>query len=619
VERPYAEGERPRYVHLEGSNPWVEARRMADASAAAAIAVDDQHDGPVTGELPRIDRSGPGSEGAPRRSGAFLVGAGIFLSRTAGLVREIAVSFFVGVGAAADAFKAALRIPNLLQNLLGEGVLSASFIPVYSQQLEQDDEEAGKLAGAVAGILVAVAGVLTVLGVVFAEPITRFLTPGFEGETLDLTVELVRIVTPGVGFLVLSAWCLGVLNSHRRFFLSYVAPVLWNAAQIAAVVAVALLVDDASEETLARALAWGVLVGGILQLLVQLPAVRKVGGRIRLSLDTGRATVRDVWRRFVPVLLGRGVVQLVGYVDLVLASLLAVGAVSAFTYAQVLYLLPISLFGMSVAAAELPELSRLGNDASARATVRARLDRGLGQIAYFVAPIQAVYITAGGVITAALLQRGEFGEDDATLVWLVLAGASLALLATTASRLLQNALYALGDAKTPAVIAAARVVVSAGLGFVLMFQFEQVVLEPTDDGIDLTVEDGAIPAPLEPLPDEVRTDESAPLRLGAAGLTVASSVGAWLELAALRVVLRRRIGRVRVGGPDRAKVLPAAGLAGLVALLLRWSPAGDLPALVQVVVVLGPAGLAYLACTWLLGVAEARQLVGAVTRRRSPR
>jgi putative peptidoglycan lipid II flippase len=467
----------------------------------------------------------------------------------------------------------------------------------------------------VAGVLAAVAGVLTVVGVVFAEPITRFLTPGFEGETLDLTVDLVRIVTPGVGFLVLSSWCLGVLNSHRRFFLSYVAPVLWNAAQIAALVAAGLLIDDASDETLATALAWGVLAGGVLQLLVQLPAVRRVAGRIIPSLDTGRAAVRDVWRRFVPVLLGRGVVQIVGYVDLVLASLLAVGAVSAFTYAQVLYLLPISLFGMSVAAAELPELSRLGPGAADRATLVARLDRGLGQIAFYVAPIQAVYITAGSVVTGAILQRGEFGEDEAILVWLVLAGASLALLATTASRLLQNALYAIGDARTPAVIAVVRVLLAAVLGYVLMFQFEQVVLEPTPTGYELTVDDDALPAPLEPLPDEVRTDEDAPLRLGAVGLAVASSVGAWFELAALRIVLRRRIGRVRVGGPDRNKVLPAAALAGIVALLLRWSPLGDLAPIIQAVVVLGPAGAVYLATTWGSGVVEARRLVSAVTGR----
>ena len=332
---------------------------------------------------------------AGRRS-SFLVAAGILLSRLSGLIREIAVSAYLGVGAAADAFKAALRIPNLLQNMLGEGVLSASFIPVYAKLLDEDDREAGRLAGAIAGLLCALTAVLVLVGIVLARPITVLLTPGFEGERLDLAVDLLRIMFPGVGLLVLSAWCLGVLNSHRRFFLSYVAPVLWNAAQIVAVVAVGI--TGASQEDLATALAWGVVVGGLLQLGVQLPAVRDLTGRIRLSLDTRSTSVRSVISRFTPVLVGRGVVQLVTYVDLVLASLLAVGAVSALTYAQVLYLLPISLFGVAVAAAELPELSRLGK--AGRVEIRRRLPFGLDRIVFYVAPTVALYLVAGDVIIA---------------------------------------------------------------------------------------------------------------------------------------------------------------------------------------------------------------------------
>src|SRR5690606_36488276 len=148
-----------------------------------------------------------------------------------------------------------------------------------------------------------------------------------------------------------------------------------------------------------------------------------------------------------------------------LASLLAVGAVSALTYAQALYLLPISLFGMSVAAAELPELSRIGaHSRDLRRALRHRIDDGMARMAFFVAPTQAIYLTAGGVVTAALYQRIEFTAEDAILVWLVLAAYSFALLAATASRLLQNALFALGDTRTPAWIALGRVLVAAGLG-----------------------------------------------------------------------------------------------------------------------------------------------------------
>ena len=173
------------------------------------------------------ERPGSGGAAAASRRPAAVVAAGILSSRLAGLARERAMSNYLGVGPAVDAFRAAMRIPNVLQNLLGEGVLSASFIPVYASALERgDEEEAGRIAGAVAGLLAALAGTLVVIGVVFARPLTSVLAPGFTGETFELTVTLTRILTPGIGVLVLSAWCLGVLNSHRRFFLSYVAPVL---------------------------------------------------------------------------------------------------------------------------------------------------------------------------------------------------------------------------------------------------------------------------------------------------------------------------------------------------------------------------------------------------------
>jgi putative peptidoglycan lipid II flippase len=174
------------------------------------------------------------------------VGAGILLSRATGLVRERAVGHFFGTDYAADAFTAAHRVPDVLQGLLGEGVLSASINPTYSRLLAQGRErDAGQVAGAIAGLLAAVVGTLVLLTVTLARPVTEVLAPGLAEDTFELTVTLMRIVTPGIGILVLSAWCLGVLNSHRRFFLSYVAPVLMNVAQVAVlVVAAAVVVGD---------------------------------------------------------------------------------------------------------------------------------------------------------------------------------------------------------------------------------------------------------------------------------------------------------------------------------------------------------------------------------------
>ncbi len=583
------------------------------AGAAVGVGIGPEPD-QETGAAAIGAAAQPGPGVTARRS-AGLVGAGILLSRLAGLARERALSGSLGVGPTVDAFRAASRIPNVLQNLLGEGVLSASFIPVYASALERgDEEEAGRIAGAIAGLLTALAGSLVVVGVVLARPLTRLLAPGFTGETFELTVTLTRILTPGIGVLVLSAWCLGVLNSHRRFFLSYVAPVLWNVAQIA--VLVTLGVRGASDRSLATGLAWGAFAGGALQLAVQLPTVASVLRPLRLSLRRDLPGVREVLRRFGPVVAGRGVVQLSAYVDLLLASLLAVGAVSALGYAQVFYLLPVSLFGMSVAAAELPELSRAAggpvrpDGEVVGAGVAVRLGAGLARIAFFVVGTSVAYLVLGDLVVGALLQAGEFRAEDARLVWYVLAGFTLGLLATTTSRLVQNALYASGDTKGPAVIAGLRVTVAALVGLVLMFQLDRVgLVGPGVDGV-LFLE--RPPAPLAPLPEAVRADGA--LRLGAVGLAAASGAAAWLELALLRRRLRQHGISVHVGGGTLGRLLLAAGAAAVVGLALR--PAATALAPLPGLVLAGaPTGATYLAVAFSLRVPEARTLVSGGVRR----
>src|SRR5262245_24388056 len=166
---------------------------------------------------------------------AVMVAAGIFFSRLAGLVRIRVIAHYFGLQSdAADAFNAAFRIPNFLQNLFGEGALSASFIPVYARLLAQDKgKEADRVAGAVGALLGLIVAVLVLVGVLAAPMLGRVLALGFTGEKLELTIRIVRILFPGAGLLVLSAWCLGVLNSHHRFLLSYAAPIMWNVAMIA--------------------------------------------------------------------------------------------------------------------------------------------------------------------------------------------------------------------------------------------------------------------------------------------------------------------------------------------------------------------------------------------------
>jgi putative peptidoglycan lipid II flippase len=545
--------------------------------------------------------------GSRSRRNSTLVSAGILLSRLAGFVRLRALSHFLGAGVAVDAFNAAFRIPNLLQNLLGEGVLSASFIPVYSRLLaEGREEEAGRVAGAIAGLLAMVSGLLVLLGVVFARPITRLIAPGLTTETFELTVTLMRIIFPGIGALVLSAWCLGVLNSHRRFFLSYVAPVLWNAAQIAVLVGFGLVGLRGGD--LAVALAWGTVLGGLLQLGVQVPSVlRLLRGGLSLSLSVSRPGVRQVLRAFGPIVAGRGVVQLMTYVELLLASLLAVGAYSVLGYAQPLYILPISLFGMAVAAAELPELSSMSEQDRSR--LQGRLDAGLARISFYVAFCAVAFVVIGESIVGALYQSGAFTALDRRLVWFVLVGFSVGLLSNTSSRLLQSALYGVGDAAGPARIAALRVVVAASVGAVLMLQLDRFGLTAAG-GVELLE---SLPA-WGPLPEAVRASGDQ-LRLGALGLSLAAGASSWIEFALLRRRVRSRLGpSVRVGGGALARQAVALVPAALVGFSVQWV-LSDLHPMVVGPAALGAMGLVYVGLAGSLGVDEARSLVATVRRR----
>ncbi|MBI2537789.1 MAG: murein biosynthesis integral membrane protein MurJ, partial [Gemmatimonadetes bacterium] len=275
------------------------------------------------------------------------VAAGIVVARILGFVRERLFAHYFGNGPAADAFRAALKIPNLIRNLLGEGTLSASFIPVYAALLQREGEQAGRrLAGVVASLLILLTAAAALVGIALAPVITDVVAPGFSGATRDLTVTLVEILFPMSGVMILSAWCLGVLNTHGRFFLSYAAPAMWNIAQIAILVG---LGGSLAGRRLVVALAWGALAGSVLQVVVQLPTTLRLLKGIYWSLNLAVTGVRPVIRAWLPVLFGAGVAQVSSIVDTQLASLLGGGAVAALGYTQLLSMLPLSLFGVSIA------------------------------------------------------------------------------------------------------------------------------------------------------------------------------------------------------------------------------------------------------------------------------
>ncbi|MDB4874139.1 MAG: integral rane protein MviN [Gemmatimonadetes bacterium] len=524
----------------------------------------------------------PVKETAQGRKGgaAVLVAIGILASRVFGVLRQSLSAKYLGASGPADAFAAAFKFTNILQNLFGEGALSASFIPTYSRLLAQgDEEEAGRVAGAIASLLALFVAVIVLVGVVLTPLLIPLIAPGFEGERRELTIRLTRILFPGAGIFVMSAWCLGILNSHRRYLLSYSAPVLWNVAMIGALFAAG---PRQSTTDLAVTLAWASVVGAALQFLVQLPTAVRLAKHLRLHPYTTSPNVRQIAKSSGPVFVSRGVVQISSYIDQILSSLLPKGMVATFSYASTIAVLPVSLFGMAVSAAELPEMSRAtGTDEEVATYLRGRLAKGLRHIAYFVIPSAAAFLALGDVLAGLLFQYGKFTPRDTLFAWGILGGASVGLLASTMGRLYSSTYYALHDTKTPLRFAMLRVALTTVLGYLFAL----------------------------PIPRLLGLDP----HWGGAGLTMSAGIAGWVEFSLLRSRLNRRIGPTGVPARFVALLWTAAAVAAAGAWAMRLG-ALHMPKLLGELAVLGTYGVIYLGMTVALGIPEARAVVARVRR-----
>jgi len=471
------------------------------------------------------------------KSSAVMVAAGMLVSRVAGLITFRMFGYYFGLSDSADAFRAALRIPSFLQNLFGEGVLSASFIPVYARlRAEERDEEAIQVALSVFTLLCFCTSILVVLGIVATPWLIDGIAPGFHGAKRELTIRLVRICFPGVGLLVFSAWCLGVLNSHGKFFLSYAAPALGNLAMIAAFLWYGRRVEG---ERLVEIIMWSTVAGSALQLGVQLPFVFRLLRTVRRRFFEFGPHLSTILKNFGPTFVARGVTQISMYITALLASLLPTGGVAALTNAMTLYLLPLSLFGASVYATELTAMSSVkGNREQVAVMIAGRLVRGVREVAFFVVPSAAAFLMLGKVVVATLYQTGAFSPTDVIYVWGVLAGSSVGLVAEASGRVYFSAFYALRDTRTPLKVAVIRVAITIALGYLL-----------------------AIPLPLLLGIDR---------KWGAAGLTLSVGMTAWLELALLRHALQRRIGPVASSTVQIFKLWVAAITSALVGLTVLY-------------------------------------------------
>jgi len=308
-----------------------------------------------------------------------------------------------------------------------------------------------------------------------------------------------------------------------------------------------------------------------------MPTVLSLIKRLRPVFDIASQNVRTVLRNFFPVFMSRGVVQISAFVDAMLAGLISPQAVAALTYAQSLYTLPVSLFGMSVSAAELPAMSSaLGSQDQIASQLRYRLDDGLRRIAFFIVPSVMAMMAFGDVMTGALYQTGKFGRTDSTYVWGILAGSTIGLLASTLGRLYASTYYALHDTRTPLGYAVIRVLLTTGLGYVFAI----------------------------PLPHLIGIDP----KWGAAGLTASAGVAGWIEFALLRRSLNRRIGRTGLPVPFILKLWTGA-IAGAI---VGWGIKLVIPPfhpIIIAVLVLVPYGVAYFGVTALFKIAEAQTVI----------
>jgi len=377
--------------------------------------------------------------------------------------------------------------------------------------------------------------------------------------------------------------------------------VVWNIFQIAAMVA---LGAGRSLESLAVWLTWATVAGSLAQFVVQLPTALRLLGRFRPALALMRESARRVLRSFGPVVVARGVVQVSAYVDMEYASLISERAFAVLAYAQILYLLPVSLFGMSVSAAELPEMSReRGTPEAVAQAVRRRIDLGSARIAFFVVPSAAALLVLGDVVGGTLLRRGRFNPADVRYLWYVLIGATIGLVAATQGRLYSSAFYAFKDTRTPLKFAVVRVVLTAALAY------WSAVKLPGELGI--------------------------PREIGCVGITATTGLAAWLEFLLLRRAMARRIGPSGISAGALLKLWLAAAVSAAVGLglkvaLVAWRgpvpgaeaewyggvlPAPAMNPIAVGVVVLGVFGVLYFAITAVMGNEQSRAVLGRVLRR----
>jgi putative peptidoglycan lipid II flippase len=384
---------------------------------------------------------------------AGLIGIATLTSRLLGLVRDRTYAHFFGAGDAMDAFIVASRIPNLVRDLFAEGAMSAAFVPTFTRYLTTRGKEAAwRLGSQTINALVLVTGIIVVLGILFARPVTELYAGEFARVPgkLELTTILTQLLFPFLTMIAVAVALMGMLNSLGRFFIPALSPAMMNCA----VIVVAFIMVPLSGRlgvAPVYALAVGMLLGGIAQIAVQWPALRREGYRHRLALDPRDPGLREILALMGPGTIGVAATQINLFVNTQLATAQGTGPPSWLNYAFRLMYLPIGLFGVSIATAALPDISRHAARESL-ADMRDTISRGLRMMLMLNVPAMAGLVVLAAPIVGLILQSGEFDDTDTTATAAALAYYAPGLLGYSAVKIATPTFYALREARTPVIV-----------------------------------------------------------------------------------------------------------------------------------------------------------------------
>ncbi|MBI3785589.1 MAG: murein biosynthesis integral membrane protein MurJ [Deltaproteobacteria bacterium] len=526
---------------------------------------------------------------------AGLVSFFTFVSRIFGLVRDSVVGYYFGTGMAADAFFVAFRIPNLLRRFVAEGAMSTAFIPVFTDYwTNRSRQEALKAASALACFMAVSLAVVTIAGVLLSPWLTSVFAPGFVGEPgkYELTVELTRWTFPYIFLVSLVALCAGLLNSLRHFTAPAISPIFLNLAMIAAAVLVCPYLAVP-----VRGLAYGVLAGGILQLVLQIPPMIRLGIRLTPVWQPGHEAVRRALRLMGPMVFGAAVYQINILIDTVLASVLPTGSVSYLWYADRVFEFPLGIFAVALGTAALPSFAAQ----AARGAIdemRHSLLFAMRMTNFIVIPAAVGIYVLAVPITSVLFERGAFGFDQAVLTAWALSAFSLGLWSVSMVRLLVPAFYALEDTRTPVITAAAAFGANLLGSLILM-------------------------GPVPPTGESAVGDAIATITAHIsffdqrhAGLALSTSIAATVNMTLLLLLLRRRIGTLGLDelAPSFARNLAAGAVMGpVVSYVAGWADWSQHGHLLYRVSVLGAAvttGIAVFAAVQIVtGASEVSAVV----------